>query len=392
MPTSEPDVRDPAARAPLRVCFFGTYRANYARNQLLMEGLRRSGVDLVECHATLWHGIEDRVRVASGGWLAPGFWFRALAAYAQLLWRYLRVGHYDVLLVGYPGQMDVFLARLLSRLSRKPLVWDVLNSLYLICVERGIAARHPRSARLLRALEKQACRLPDRLILDSAEFAFWFRTTHGISPDRVWLVPISADDRVFRPALGTLPETDGSFRVVYFGSYIPNHGVEYIVEAARLLVDDPTIQFKLIGTGPDREKAESLARSCHLSNVVFVDWLERTSLIPELERADVCLGGFGTTAQALLTGNNKVMEGLAMARPVITGDSPALPKALRHGVHLYVCERGNPQALANGIRALKGDPELRKHLAENGYKAFSEQFSVTVLGSELTSQLRSLTA
>ena len=82
---------------------------------------------------------------------------RALAAYAQLLWRYLRVGHYDVLLVGYPGQLDVFLAHLLSRLSRKPLVWDVLNSLYLICVERGIAARHPRSARLLRPLEKQAC-------------------------------------------------------------------------------------------------------------------------------------------------------------------------------------------------------------------------------------------
>jgi glycosyltransferase involved in cell wall biosynthesis len=393
MPASESDLRSSGAGAPLRVCYFGTYRANYARNQLVIEGLRRNGVEITECHATLWHGIEDRVRVASGGWLSPVFLFRALAAYARLLLRYARVGHYDVLLVGYPGQMDVFLARLLSWIRRKPLVWDVLNSLYLICVERGIAARYPRTVRLIRGLEKTACRLPDHLVLDSAEFASWFQVTHGVSPDRVWLVPIGADDRTFRPA--PRPASDESeaqrpFRAVYFGSYIPNHGVEYIVEAARLLVDDPAIQFVLIGTGPDREKAESLARSYRLPNVAFVDWLEQSSLIPELARADVCLGGFGTTPQALLTGNNKVMEGLAMGRPVITGYSPALPKSLQHGVHLYLCERGNPQGLAEAIRVLKADPELQTRLAANGRQAFVEQFSVTALGSVLAAELRGL--
>jgi glycosyltransferase involved in cell wall biosynthesis len=392
MPTSESDVRCAAACAPLRVCYFGTYRANYARNELVIEGLRRNRVEVVECHATLWHGIEDRVRVASGGWLSPGFLFRALAAYTRLLLRYARVGHYDVLVVGYPGQVDVFLARLLSWLSRKPLVWDVLNSLYLICVERGIAERNPKSVRLIRSLERMACRLPDHLVLDSAEFANWFRAAHGVTPDRVWLVPIGADDRTFRPTPHPVSEGGGTFRVVYFGSYIPNHGVEYIVEAARLLADEPAIHFELIGTGPDRKKSESLARSYGLANVVFVDWLDHTSLIPELARADVCLGGFGATAQALLTGNNKVMEGLAMARPVITGASPALPKTLQHGVHLFICERGNPQALADAICFLKNDPDLRKRLAENGYKAFSEQFSLTVLGTELASRLGGLTA
>lgn len=392
MPTAESAVLRSGTCAPLRICFFGTYRANYARNQLIMEGLRRNQVEVVECHATLWHGIEDRVRVASGGWLSPGFLFRALATYTRLLLRYTRVGHYDVLVVGYPGQMDVFLARLLSWIGRKPLVWDVLNSLYLICVERGIAARNPGTARLIRGLERMACRLPDHLVLDSAEFASWFRAAHGVSPDRIWLVPIGADDRTFRPTPRPASEGNGSFRVVYFGSYIPNHGVEYIVEAARLLADEPAIYFELIGTGPDRQKAESLSRSYGLANVAFVDWLDHTSLIPELARADVCLGGFGTTAQALLTGNNKVMEGLAMAKPVITGDSPALPKSLRHGVHLYLCERGNPPALADAIRSLRADHELRSQLAENGYRAFAEQFSVTVLGGELAAHLRGLAA
>ena len=52
----------------MRVCYFGTYRVRYSRNQIMIEGLRRNGVEVIECHEELWRGIEDRVEVASGGW------------------------------------------------------------------------------------------------------------------------------------------------------------------------------------------------------------------------------------------------------------------------------------------------------------------------------------
>lgn len=58
---------------PLRVCYFGTYRSNYSRNRIMIEGLRRNGVIVEECHETLWLGIEDRVQIASGGWRNPAF-------------------------------------------------------------------------------------------------------------------------------------------------------------------------------------------------------------------------------------------------------------------------------------------------------------------------------
>ena len=46
----------PTMRRKLRVCYFGTYRANYSRNQILIAGLRAQGVTVFETHATLWLG------------------------------------------------------------------------------------------------------------------------------------------------------------------------------------------------------------------------------------------------------------------------------------------------------------------------------------------------
>ena len=72
-------------RQPLRVCYFGAYRAEYSRNQIMMEGLRQSGAQVSECHVELWTGIEDRVQAASGGWIHPRFFVRVIRAYLELL-------------------------------------------------------------------------------------------------------------------------------------------------------------------------------------------------------------------------------------------------------------------------------------------------------------------
>jgi glycosyltransferase involved in cell wall biosynthesis len=299
------------------------------------------------------------------------------------------VGDYDVLVAGYPGQFDVFLARLLCRLHRKPLVWDIFMSIYLIALERGLIERSRTTVSLMRQVERIACRLPDLLILDTAEYVAWFRATHDVPSERFRLVPTGADDRIFRPVANECAD-DGLFRVVYYGTFIPNHGVEHIVEAARLLADDPSIRFELIGDGPDRDKAVALARHHSLSNVSFVGWLSKEELMKRVSKAHICLGVFGTTPQSLMTVQNKVYEGLAMARPVITGDAPAVGRALVHGEHLYLCERANPQALADAVRTLKANPDLRRRLAQNGHRLYREEFDLQHNGARYAAHLHEL--
>lgn len=373
----------------MRVCYFGTYRANYSRNVIMMEGLRRNGVEVLECHDTLWRGVEDRVAAASGRWLSLAFMGRVLSVYTRLIWRYLRTPAHDLVVVGYPGQFDVFLAWFLARLRGVPLAWDIFMSIYLIAIERKLDQRSRLTVDLLRRIERLACRLADRLILDTEDYVAWFETTHGVCQERFRLVPTGADDRAHQPApLRT--SSDGVIRVLYYGTFIRNHGVLSIVEAARLLRNDAAICFEMVGEGPERAAAADLASRYGLTNILFSPWLDKSQLQERIAQSDICLGVFGDTPQSLMTVQNKIYEGLAAARPVLTGDAPAVRRAFTHGLHLYLVERGNADALVAAIRLLADDPALRQRLATAGHAEFAANYTVAQIGARFAAHLQEL--
>ena len=374
----------------MKVCYFGTYRAEYSRNQIMLEGLRRAGIDVVECHVSLWSGVEDRVNAAIGGWRNWRFLWRLLTTYLTLLKRYFRISHYDVMVVGYPGQMDVYLAWLLTRLRHRPLVWDIFMSIYLIAVERGLDRRSRFTVNMIRLIERWACRLPEALILDTREYVDWFQHTHGVEPARFRLVPTGADDRIYFPV--EVAHSDSHFTLIYYGTFIRNHGVPTIVEAARLLEDTPDIRFILVGEGPEKAATSALVRQYDLPNVEFVEWMHRQELVYRVAQADICLGVFGTTPQSLMTVQNKIYEALAMQKPLITGDSFTMRNSFVNGQHLVLVNRDNPHDLADQIMQLRKDPDRRAQLANQGYQRFREAFTTQKLGELTRSHLETVLA
>jgi glycosyltransferase involved in cell wall biosynthesis len=245
------------------------------------------------------------------------------------------------------------------------------------------------TVRLIHGLEHLCCHLPDLLIIDTQDYANWFQDEYGVRPQRIRLIPIGADDRIFTPQYQAEAVSD-RFLCVYYGSFIPNHGVKTIIEAARLLSDDSTIHFELIGHGPDRDPAFELVKTYDLNNVTFTNWMDETSLIKRLALADVCLGTFGNTPQALMTMQNKIHEGLALAKPLINGDSPVMRSTLQHKEHIFLCKREDPLSLAEAIRTLKSDAALRMKLSTQGFLFYRDHFSFELLGKQFVHVLTSL--
>jgi glycosyltransferase involved in cell wall biosynthesis len=362
----------------MRVCYFGTYDREHHRNDIILAGLRANGVEVVECHVELWKSTEDKVASVRNGF-KPASLKRVLRAYLELLGKYPRVGRYDLMVVGHAGHFDVFLARLLATLARSPLVFDVHISLHDTIVEdRTLIKPDSLFARLIYAVDKYGCLLADMVLLDTKAHIEHFGSKFGVDTSKFRRLLVGANDTRYQPLPRT--ENDDIFRVLYYGKYIPLHGVEYIIQAAKELAEYEDIRFEFVGAGQVYSQAQAMASGLGLDNITWQEWLSPERLMRRIAEADVCLGIFGTSRKAGLVVPSKVYIGLAMKRAVITGDSPAAREVLSDGENALLCPMGDGKALASAILRLRGDPMLCRKIASNGHELFRQRFSSQAVG------------
>ncbi len=365
----------------IRVCYFGTYDRDYHRNRIIINGLRLNGIEVVECHSHLWHSTADKVENVKRG-LSLGLIRRLVVSYARLLRNYLRVGEYDVMIVGYAGYFDVFIARVLTALRRKPLIFDAFMSLYDTVVnDRKLASPGSLWARFFYEADRRACQLTDLVLLDTYAHIKFFQDTFNLPASKFRRILIGADDTIHRP----LPtdKKDGLFRVIHFGKFIPVHGMEYILQAAKQLEKHSDIRFEMFGSGQLYPRMVALADELGLKNVAWLGWVKLERLLRGIAEADVCLGSFGQTVKANMVVPSKVYVAMAMKKPAITGDSLGAREVLTPKENAMLCPLGDPKALADSILMLKEDVALRQKIAENGYALFKQQCSPEAIGKVL---------
>jgi len=364
----------------MRVCYFGTYDQHYPRNRIIIEGLQANGVQVDERHISLWQDTDDKIAAASGGWSRIRFLMRVLSSYARLIVQHgPRLRQYDVVMLGYSGQIDMLIAKPLARLVGKPVVLDLFVSIYLAATERGLSEAHPRTVRTIHWLEQRACGAADLLFLDTPAYVSFIRETYGINRDKFRTIPLGANERIFFPV--PCDRRDKPFQVLYFGKYIPLHGIPTILDAANLLKGERNVQFRMHGKGQLKASALAQAEALGLDNVTFTDWLaDATRLSHEFAPYEVCLGAFGDTAAARMTIQNKIYEGMAMRKVVITRDSPTVRSTFKDGEHLILCPHGDPAALAEAILRLRDNPDRCRQIAENGHRLFTAHYTTKAVG------------
>ncbi|MBI4240679.1 MAG: glycosyltransferase family 4 protein [Candidatus Rokubacteria bacterium] len=367
----------------MKVCYWGTYQRGYIRNQVILSGLTKAGVEVWECHVPVWQDeAEDKVAAMAGLAGRLRFLFRLLNAYPRLAWRFLRCPSPDAMFIGHLGHLDMLVAWPLARWRGIPIVFDAHLSLFdMVVQDRGLHSPRSWIGRICRTIDWLSCRLADRILLAEQATIEFFCREYGLSCERFTRVFVGANTDVFAP--GDHPTPDGTFTVVHFGKYIPLHGMDVILHAAKRLEAMPDIRFRLIGQGQLYADAKRLAAELDLRNVEFVPWVTPRELREHIRLADVCLGIFGRTQKAGRVIPNKVYESLAMARPLITGDTEAARELLEHGRTALLCPMANPEALAQAILVMKQDATLRMRIGAAGYELFQRRCAPEVLGLEV---------
>jgi glycosyltransferase involved in cell wall biosynthesis len=107
----------------------------------------------------------------------------------------------------------------------------------------------------------------------------------------------------------------------------------------------------------------------------------------EIARATVCLGIFGTSDKVQRVIPNKVFECVAMGRPVVTADTPAMREAF--GVdEIALVPAGDPHALAEAVRRLVADRESREKLGAAAHEHYLAAYATEPLTRLLNAQLQ----
>jgi glycosyltransferase involved in cell wall biosynthesis len=344
----------------VRILAFGTYERGYPRNAQVLSCLRGAGVEVAELHVPVLEGNEHKFRAG------PGLLAQLALAELRLATRRPREP-FDVLLVGYPGHLDLPAARRFAR--GRPIVFNALVSLADTFVsDRALVAPGSLSARALAAVDRYALRAADLVVADTEANADELARIGSISRSKVAVCLVGAEERLFRPGW----QRPAAFQALFVGKLIPLHGLETILAAARLA---PEISFRVVGHG---QLAALLDEAPE--NVERVRWVEYECLPQELSAAGCALGIFGRSAKAARVIPNKVFQALACGTPLVTADTPAARELLADGESALLVPPGDPEALAAAVRRLAADAELAQRLSEGGLAAYGERASEAILG------------
>src|SRR2546421_1952828 len=217
----------------LRVLYFGTYERDYPRNAQVISALRATGVDVVERHVPVWEERRHNWRAGIGA--AP----RLAAAELRLLRR--PQTEFDVVVVGYPGHLDLGAARRTA--GDRPVVFNPLVSLSdTFVADRRRFRPGSLAARVLEAIDRRALRAADLVVADTDADAGFLAGLAGLPRERVAVCFVGAEERLFRP--GWSPAEP--FTALFVGKLIPLHGIETVLAAARAA---PELRFKVVGSG-----------------------------------------------------------------------------------------------------------------------------------------------
>lgn len=351
----------------MRILFLAGREVSYARNEVLLRAFQRLGaVDVIAAPTQPTSLLTSSLRVAA-------------AALPRL-----SAQPYDLVFIGFYGYL---ILRLLGGLIRRPRLFDAFVSNYdTLCFDRQRFAPNSLPGKAAFWLDQSTCQLADHVLLDTQHHVDYFVQTFHLPATKLTAIPVGCSEAIYHPqAKPTIGATiaGGQTLVLSYTTFLPLHGMETILHAAAQLRTAP-IHFRLIGAGPLLPAMKALAASLKLSNLSFAPPVPPTGLAAEIAAADICLGGhFGESDKAGRVVPGKIYQMLAMAKPLIAGDTPANRALLHHGQHALLIPSTDPEALATAILTLHSDRALRAHLANQGHQLYKTACSEAVIRQQL---------
>jgi glycosyltransferase involved in cell wall biosynthesis len=190
----------------------------------------------------------------------------------------------------------------------------------------------------------------------------------GCPAEKIVLIPNAVDTFLFKPSKERRENL-----VVWVGRFVPEKGVKYLVEAAKMIVQSsPDTEFLLIGYGPLKDRIMKLALHNGLSErtLKFGGKLTRTEIAGLLSIASVFVIPSLSEGMPIA-----LMEAMASGAPVVGSDIPGVSNLVEEGVTGLLVSPRDPVSLASAISELLNDSKKSRSMGNAARNTIVQAYS-----------------
>ena len=345
-----------------KVLFWGRFDPGYSRNRVAAQMFR----DL--------------------GWEVEYFFVKAWPRFGDVEAVFRRVRTPDLVWVPVCRQRDILAACRWAHRRGVKVVFDPMISAWdkKVLEQRKWKAGEPRAKKLLK-LETKMMNAPDFVTWDTSCHVDFAVRTFGVPREKMQEVYTGTDEKVFTPQPPAPPAADGKFRVLYHGAYLPLHGTEFLVEAARRTQHLPIV-WSFLGWGAYKAQTEALAAG--LPNVRFLEKVPYVKVPEVIGAHDVVVGVFGTTEKASRVIGNKVFECMACARPTINEFCTGYPESAKTCEAIKFVPPGDADAIVRAVEEYRAAwPEKGAEYCRAARDFFERELSMETCRRQLAQVL-----
>lgn len=260
-------------------------------------------------------------------------------------------------------------AKILSKKYNAKLIFEVRDIWPLSAIELGGYSPKNPFIRHLQWLEDYAYKHADHVVTVLAN-AYEHMKSRGLEKSKLVYIPngILLDEMQIQfPLDGNIVKKIplGKFLVGYTGTLGIANALDSFIEAARLLKEDNSILFLIVGEGKEKKKLLDLAKD--LTNVLFIDAIPKNQIQSMLNLLDVCY--IGLRKDPLFkygVSPNKLFDYMYAGKPILYAiDSGNYQPVSSIGAGVSV-EAQNPKAISKAILDIKNlSLEARENMGKN---------------------------
>lgn len=331
-----------------KILLYGNIGSTSYRSHILIKYLQDSGYQLLQTEINWYRGkriIKYLSRIID------------LSSILCLIELFIKAAVTDIIFMPPGNTRRIKNAVWAARLFNKKLIVEVHTSLYDSFVrDKKLIKDGSREAKEMLKKDILALTEPDYIIHPSAcELNYWEKFL-GINIDKQKVL-ISPLCHVSPTSLRRSYMQDGVLKICWWGTFIPLHGIDKILQAMRIL-QKQEVQFKcnLFGIdSPSFYEYEAKIKQDELEQHVVVrkDLTFADGSLPNYlaDNCDLALGIFGSTEKAYHAVPNKLIEALSMGIPTLTMNSPALQEFFNPKIDFWTCNPSQ-ELIAESILAI----------------------------------------